>query len=289
MRDILYENVNVLSRSKASLFVILTLAYISIYVILGASSSEGSGMILEMDVFILLVVQGISSALMFWLIPWLFLRFGVGFKEQLLETIDWKSLAWIFLIVFSNLIVLSVVIEWNISLDLPDGWFENWASGKEAELKVLTEHLINFQGFGHFLLALVVMAVVPAIGEEILFRGLLQNLIKKVSGNAHLAIWISAFLFSAIHLQFYGFFPRFLLGALFGYLYLWSGKLSTAVLAHFFHNGLALVFAFMAGMSSMDIEPEQMEQSAPWALVGVFLVIGVYGVIKFVQLQKEDG
>ena len=85
------------------------------------------------------------------------------------------------------------------------------------------------------------MAIVPAISEELVFRGILQPLFGRMTRNIHVGIWTSAFVFSVIHMQFYGFLPRLFLGAILGYLVIWSGSLWTAVFAHFVNNALAVV------------------------------------------------
>jgi membrane protease YdiL (CAAX protease family) len=121
-------------------------------------------------------------------------------------------------------------------------------------MQELTTYLTNFENIVEFLAAIVILAVVPAIGEELLFRGILQNKITLLTKNYHVAIWVSAIIFSAIHFQFYGFVPRVLLGALFGYLYVWSGNLGVAILAHFINNGFTL-FLIYAGLSLDAVAP----------------------------------
>lgn len=287
MRDLIYDRLGDLKKSRVVAATIFTLLYLGIYSLLGIVGDSDPSSILNTDPYFLLVMQAFAAGLFFVLLPWLMVRFFWNVEKGIFPTISGKSVGLILLIVFANMIVLSGIVEWNIGIDLPDGAFEEWASAKEAELKVLTEHLIEFEGVGHFFLALFAVAVIPAIGEELLFRGVLQNTLRKLSGNKHLAIWISAILFSAIHLQFYGFFPRMLLGALFGYLYLWSGKLSVAVLAHFFHNGLALLFAYIAGLSGLEMEPEQLEKSAPIWLIGVFALIAGYAIFMFYKSHHD--
>ncbi len=71
-----------------------------------------------------------------------------------------------------------------------------------------------------------------------------------------MGIWVSAILFSALHMQFYGFFPRMLLGAFFGYLLLWSGSLWLPIIAHFVNNCVAVIFYYLKfnGIKVVDIE-----------------------------------
>src|SRR5690554_5832087 len=105
--------------------------------------------------------------------------------------------------------------------------------------------MTRFDNAGDFILALIVIGLIPAVGEELLFRGLVQNQIGAITKNIHVAIWLAAFLFSTFHFQFYGFVPRMFLGVLFGYLYYWSGNLFIAMLAHFINNGLTLILLYM--------------------------------------------
>ena len=154
-----------------------------------------------------------------------------------------------------------LVIEWNQNLHLPETLepIENWIRAKEKGLEGITRFLTTFNTVGQLLVALVVIALIPAIGEETLFRGILQRNIGFWTGNAHIGIWVSAALFSAIHVQFLGFFPRMLLGALFGYLYVWSGTIWVPILAHFVNNGFTvfMVYLHQQKVTTLDIESTQ--------------------------------
>jgi hypothetical protein len=173
------------------------------------------------------------------------------------------------------MVVNSVFIDWNRNLDFPEylKWFEQYASSKEGELEILTRYITSFQNSWHFLLGLVIIAVLPAIGEELLFRGLIQNLFASAVKNPHLAIWIAAGIFGAIHLQFYGLVPRILLGALFGYLYFWSGHLSIAMLAHFINNGFTLALLYVSQIGWIEYDPASHENTPPMLVVLLFLVV----------------
>jgi len=142
----------------------------------------------------------------------------------------------------------SIIIEWNNNMHLPIGLgkIEEWMKSKELELSQLTNFLTDFSSFHKLVVALFVVAVIPALGEEILFRGIIQRKIFNKTQSHHFSIWITAILFSAIHLQFYGFIPRMFLGALFGYLYIWSANLWVPIFAHFVNNGITLLMFFLA-------------------------------------------
>jgi len=178
-------------------------------------------------------------------------------------------------LVLAFMVVNSFFIEWNINFQFPEymSGFGDWAREKEDALEQLTRYILDFTSLGYFVFVLVVVAVLPAVGEELLFRGLIQKQIQRISGNAHVAIWVSAILFSAFHVQFFGFVPRLLLGAFFGYLYVFSGNLWYAFLAHFVNNGFTLImfYLFQKGLIAYDVENTD---SVPLTMVGVFVVIG---------------
>jgi len=177
------------------------------------------------------------------------------------------------------LIAISPITEWNMNFQFPEFLqeFGTWARVQEDKLMEMTKVLTNFSSPSEFILGLVVVAVLPGIGEELVFRGLIQNELWRGSKNIHVAIWVSAFLFSAIHIQFFGFVPRLLLGALFGYLYYWSGNLLIPMVAHFFHNGFTLTMIYLYNMGSTDINIDS-EESAP------VLLVALCGVATFVLL-----
>ena len=155
----------------------------------------------------------------------------------------------------------SLIIEWNQNIHLPEilSPIEQWMRDQEKNLAGMTKFLTTFKRADQLLIALLVIGVIAALGEETLFRGILQRNFAYWTGNAHVGIWLSAALFSAIHVQFLGFFPRMLLGALFGYLYLWSGNLWVPILAHLVNNGFTvlMVYLYQQKMTTMDIESSE--------------------------------
>lgn len=290
MQDILSHIPTEERQRKTILFSLLVLGYVGLFTFMAGQGDTQSDGITRIDPIDLLLVQGVISGVFFILLPMLFVQHALDFPvRKFFRPIPLVQLFALALIGLSCIVVLSAVIEWNMNIELPGAGFQTWAKAKEAELKILTEHLINFKSTTQFVIAFVVIAIFAAVGEELLFRGLIQNLLAKISGNAHVGIWVSAVLFSAIHLQFFGFFPRLLIGALFGYLYYWSGRLSVAMFAHFFHNGLSITAAYVAGMGleSVPITSDQMDKAAPWHLILVFGLIGAAALIWFKREAKE--
>jgi membrane protease YdiL (CAAX protease family) len=166
----------------------------------------------------------------------------------------------------------SLLIEWNSKMDLPNGRFEDWAKDVEQKLGEFSIYLTSFNSFGAYLVGLLVIAVLPAIGEEMVFRGLVQPELHKATKNIHFAIWTSAIFFSALHLQFYGFFPRVFLGALFGYLYYWSGSLVVAMFAHFVNNAFAVTVLYL-GMDKVSGLEVENPTAMPWYVVILFTLL----------------
>ena len=116
----------------------------------------------------------------------------------------------------------------------------DWQAAEQSSQQLLTV-LMKPDGVLYGLLGVVVLALLPASGEELVFRGSLQPLLQHQLRNPHAGVWVSALLFSAIHGQWLGFVPRCLLGALFGYLVLWSGSVWPAMMAHFCNNLLSFL------------------------------------------------
>jgi len=178
------------------------------------------------------------------------------------------------LAVISFMAVNSVFIEWNANLVFPDFMkeFSEWARARETQAEELTKFFTTFNSTSDFLLGLIVIALLPALGEELVFRGLLQPEVFRASGNHHIAIWVSAIIFSAFHMQFFGFVPRMLLGALFGYLYWWSGNLLIPMIAHFVNNGFSVLMMYLYQIGTITTDMDSPE-AAPWPIVTVFTLV----------------
>jgi len=196
-------------------------------------------------------------------------------------------------IMITSLPVMDSIATWNKNIQLPDVLreIELWMTAKEQEMAKLTARIVIDTTWLGLASNLFIMALIPAIAEEYFFRGALQRICKEWTGNAHLAIWIVAFIFSAIHLQFYGFFPRLLLGAYFGYLLYWTNNLWVPIIGHFFNNGMITIMAFYyarQGKSFTDLADST--PYSPWIYVAslIFTVIFV-GVQQKVAVRNNYG
>lgn len=177
----------------------------------------------------------------------------------------------------------SWIIELNTKMNLPDfmAGFEQWAKSKEETLKELTQYLTKFNSAAEFVWGLLIFAVVPAIGEELVFRSILQKQLIRWFSNPHVGIWVTAIIFGAIHLQFYGMLPRTLLGALLGYLYWWSGNIWIPILSHFMNNGFTVLMMYLVQQKYINYDIDSTE-TMPLQTV-LFSVIATVGVLYYLR------
>lgn len=221
------------------------------------------------------------------LLPWWLLKRQGRTLPDLFHTPHLRPALIVPILVIVFMGVNSLVIRWNENISLPFG-MEEWARPMEEKLAEVTLYLTQYESVFQMILAFLVVAVLPGIGEEIIFRGMIQNDLYRATRNMHLAIWISAFIFSAIHLQFYGFFPRMLLGALFGYLYFWSGNLWMPVLAHFVNNGFTLASLYFVQKGAIPVDIDNVELSATQVLFSaVFSGFLIYAYRSFYNTQPK--
>lgn len=210
--------------------------------------------------------------------PSVFLRKGIRLNTLFLTVV----------IVISFMVVNSLVAEWNADVQFPDfmSGLESWAREMEDRLQALTTYLTTFESSGYFVLAIIIIAILPAIGEELLFRGLLQNNFVRITGNVHAAVWIAALLFGLLHFQFYGLVPRVLLGALFGYLYAWSGNLLVPITGHFINNGLSLLLLYLykTGVTDLDVESTE---AFPVPYVIIFAILTLFLLYYFKRESRH--
>jgi uncharacterized protein len=213
------------------------------------------------EIFVLKVVQFISAFFTFLLPPILIGKFFYKNVSDYLKLNRSPAITYYFLIILFMLAVMptmNLIISWNESLVFPDFLSELEASLRSSEesSKRIMQTLLTGDTYIVLLVNLIVVAVLPAFGEEFLFRGVIQKFFWDLTKSPHLGIIISAGIFSAIHFQFFGFVPRFLLGVFFGYLVYYGNSLWPAIWAHFFNNALAVIALFMInkGQISEDIE-----------------------------------
>lgn len=152
------------------------------------------------------------------------------------------GLAMLLIVVIQPLV--SSISYYNQQLTLPESLssIENWMRESENNAEKALNLLLSEKSALSLLANIVVLAIIAGITEEIFFRGCLQQIFERIVSNKHLAIWITAFIFSTIHFQFFGFFPRLLLGVLLGYLFVWAGNIFVPIIVHICHNAISVIF-----------------------------------------------
>ena len=171
--------------------------------------------------------------------------------------VQWQNILLAVVIMVCAVPGINLLADLNSRVELPKSleFIEQILKSQEEAAAALTERFLQADNIGGLLINIGLMALLPALSEELSFRGTLQQIIYKdqsgkvQSTKVHLAIWITAFIFSAIHMQFYGFVPRMLLGAMFGYVFVWSGSLWVPITMHFVNNGLAVLVYYLMGES----------------------------------------
>lgn len=199
------------------------------------------------------------------------------------------------LLAFACLLLLMPTINLvellNRQMILPDflAPVETWMKDKEESATRLTELFLSENDLLSLLANLLVIAATAAIGEELFFRGMLQRIIGKWSRNPHLVIWAVAIIFSAFHLQFYGFLPRMLLGAFFGYLIYWSKNIWLPIFAHFMNNALAVITLSNADLKENHYMTGELSQQEiiPYTIIAL-IFLGFFVLMAKKLRQKLD-
>lgn len=163
---------------------------------------------------------------------------------------------------------------------------ETYFVNSEKTAEEQTFAFLNVHNSLGLLFNVFMVALLPAIAEELMFRGILQRIFSNMTKNPHVGILISSFLFSAIHLQFYGLFPRWLLGALFGYMLLWSGSLWLSIFAHFVNNAVAVIgYYFSNAGGGKDVTEIG---SAPEMLHVAIISLIMLGSCLFLLFRRKE-
>jgi membrane protease YdiL (CAAX protease family) len=239
-------------------------------------------------------VQLIQTAALFLLPPFLM---AFLWAKQPLEWLKLKSETrgyglWAIFLMLMALPAINLVGYFNQQMSLPAFLepLEQWMKTAEENAAHLTEQFLSVTTFDGLIINILLMALLPAVAEELTFRGVLQRLIQTQTNEAinregkrvHLAIWCTAILFSAIHMQFYGFLPRMLMGALFGYALVWTGSLWIPILMHFTNNAMAVILYFLAIRSGWDMDKVDTIGTNDTLWLGVVsLVLTIIGIYAF--------
>lgn len=187
--------------------------------------------------------------------------------------------------------LINYFMELNKGLQLPESMhaIEVWMQKSESSLKKVTEAFMQGTDTSTLFLNLFVVAFMAALSEELFFRGVLQKLLIDCTKNKHVSVWIGAILFSAFHMQFYGFLPRMMMGAYLGYLFVWSGSLWPGITAHFLNNGLAVYLTWLSNRGTIAADTDTVGTGSEQSIYTIIsLIMVVTSMILVYRIEKKD-
>ena len=232
----------------------------------------------------MIISQGISSVFMFVVPPIVY--YCLTRKERPMQAIGLRRISpfWMLfggiVLMFVSLPVTNQLTLWNEGMKFGPAFqrLEDYMKALEETAKAATEKMLDVDTVGGMLLNLLIIALIPAVGEELTFRGVLQqSLTRKM--NPHVAIFLLAAIFSFIHFQFYGFLPRLFLGLLLGYMFYVSGSLWTSIVMHFVNNGSVVVLYYLNARGIIDIDAEHFGETQSMWVIATSAVLTVALVV----------
>ena len=239
------------------------------------------------------IAQGLSSIFMFVVPPIVY--YYITRKTNQMQALGFRKMKrpWLFLIVGLMLMFLALPVteqltHWNEAMKLGPAFsrLEEYMKMLEESTEAALEKMLNADTFGGLLLNLLIIALIPAVGEELTFRGVLQqSLTRKM--NPHLAIILSAAIFSFIHFQFYGFLPRMFLGMLLGYMFYISGSLWPSILMHFVNNGTVVVLYYLNNKGIINVDMENFFGESMNVLLVIACAVSITWLIVWTWIKAK--
>ena len=168
---------------------------------------------------------------------------------------SWLAITIVIVFYVISLPAMNWLVEMNKAMSLPS-WMasiEQAMRAAEDSAAEVTQEMLNINSVGQLILCVLVVGVMAGLSEEMLFRGAMLRTMQDSRLGKHAVVWITAILFSAFHLQFYGFVPRMLLGVWLGYLFVWTGSLWVPIIAHTLNNSTVVLMSYL---SNKGVIPE---------------------------------
>lgn len=241
----------------------------------GADSTPAMRIASVLQSIFQLILPALLTALLVTRMPADFLRLRSGFSIGML--------IWAFVILMLSTPAMNFIINWNNEMSLPESmsgleeWFRNSEDRAVHSIAVLQgqHNVINL------IVSILIMGLLAGFGEELFFRGAFQRLLTTGGVNRHVAVWSVAFVFSAIHFQFYGFVPRLLLGAYLGYLLVWSKSLWLPIAIHALNNTLYVILHWDYRDAATQPLSDGIGTGSSWPYAVVSAVITAVAIIYF--------
>ncbi|QXV66248.1 CPBP family intramembrane metalloprotease [Mucilaginibacter sp. 21P] len=238
----------------------------------------------------LYLLQIVTTTIPIFVAPVLFAAWVMRQPREYLKT-SWRIPPVLFVVAFFIMLISSPLIEFlsniNQQLTLPRSLkgVENWMKQSEESAKQVTAAILNMHTVWDCVKNVFLVGFLTAVAEEFLFRGGMQTILVKWTKNKHTAIWVTAAIFSAFHMEFYGFLPRMLLGALFGYFVAYSGSIWPAIWGHFLNNSTAVVATYLYQNKRIKLNPDDQHVFTWWQYVFSLIII----IILLLVYKKVAG
>jgi len=179
----------------------------------------------------------------------------------------------IFVLMFVSNPLIELLANINQKMILPH-WLQWMRESEDSAQKVLAA-MLDMKTICDVIIDVLLVGLLTAIVEEFMFRGVIQTIFVRWTGSIHAAVWITAILFSAFHMEFFGFLPRLLLGVLFGYFVAWSGSIWTGVWAHFVNNATDVVVTYLYQHKILTGDPNEQHVFNYMGYVISFVLVAV--------------
>jgi uncharacterized protein len=191
-------------------------------------------------------------------------------------------------IMIASIPFINYLVSFNEGIQLPASMksLETWMKEGEKNAEALTKVFLQAGNWKDLTSNLLLIALLPAVGEELLFRGILQKQFSEIAKNHHVGIWIAAFLFSFMHFQFYGFIPRLVLGVFLGYIFYFSKNLWLPIIGHFTNNAMAVIFYYLFSTGQVNKSPEVIG-TQPGEIYIAFISLAITGLLLFGLYRTE--
>ena len=206
-----------------------------------------------------------------------------------IKPLNFSMVAGFFMILFAVPLV-SYLAEINEMMNFPEflSGLENWMRNSEVKAMELTKAFLDVGTVSGLSVNLLMIAIIPALGEEFMFRGIFLRLFREWTKNVHFAVIISAVLFSALHMQFYGFLPRMMLGIILGYLFVWSGSIWVPVFVHFTNNAATVIASYLANRGIIDADIESFGSTDNSIFLFLSIVIVFFLIIMIYKKENAN-
>ncbi len=287
-KDAIQNLILLILLSTAGLIGYFALVYLSLYAHYWPDTQiitliKGESLLYRFNKTGLITIQILSHILLLILPAFLLTKFRKNISTDLnYSGFEWKYLGYSCLFFICALPMISLMGSINQQIPLQD-----WMTDKENQIEILLKKILNFQSPLDWLLTIITVSIIPAIAEEWIFRGIIQNQVLKLFKNHWYALLISAIIFSAVHFQFAGFLPRFGLGLLLGIIYYHGKNLGYSIIIHGLFNGIQLMLMNFYGLDSLDNKNPELTALLPFSLLSIVICYYLFRILTNFNFDKN--